>query len=94
MSRRIVVSGSLAIPAGVAARANRAGVTRLTRASVHWADSTTAISNVNGSRWASGIGVAGYSSSRIAWMRAAFSARVIGAPYRAAAAGPTGQRFA
>jgi len=39
----------LAIAFGVGARANNAGVTRLTRASVHCADSITATSSWNGS---------------------------------------------
>ena len=46
---RISARDSAAIAAGVAARANSAGVTWLTRASVHWADNRTAINNVNGS---------------------------------------------
>ena len=40
---------SFAIAAASGARANSAGVTRLTRASVHCADSTTATSSWNGS---------------------------------------------
>ncbi len=45
----ISATGRGAIASGVAARANSAGVTRFTRSSVHWADSTTATSRVKGS---------------------------------------------
>ena len=41
--RRISASGSLAIAPGVRAFANSRGVTSFTRASVHWAESSTAI---------------------------------------------------
>ena len=59
------------IASGVWARANRWGVTRLTRLSVHCADSKTATSNVYESACTSGIGVSGYNSSKmrpISWM--------------------------
>ena len=48
-----------AIAAGVRARANRTGATRLTRASVHWADSTVATSSSYGSPRPSGGSGAG-----------------------------------
>jgi len=67
---------SFAIAAGVEARAKSAGVTWLTRASVHCADSTTATSKVKGSSCWSGIAASGYKRSRIFPMRRAFSLRV------------------
>ena len=45
----ICSTGTAAMACGVSARANRAGVTWLTRSSVHWALSNTATSRVNGS---------------------------------------------
>jgi len=56
ISWRIRATGSFAIAAAVRASAKSAGVTRLTRSSVHWAESNTAISSVKGSRCRSGIG--------------------------------------
>jgi hypothetical protein len=46
MNARISATGSAAIAAGVGARSNSAGVTRLTRASVVCADNNTAINKV------------------------------------------------
>ena len=43
---KMVSTPSLLMSVGLSAAANSAGVTILTRASVHWADSNTAISNV------------------------------------------------
>ena len=65
--------------AGVEAAAKSAGVTWFTRSSVHWADSTTAISSVNGSSCSRGMPASGWSRSRIASMRRAFSSRITGA---------------
>ena len=58
-TRSISFTESLAMASGVRARAKSRGVTSLTRASVHCAESTTATRSVNGSSWPSGMGGAG-----------------------------------
>ena len=71
----IVGAGRRAIASGVAAAAKSAGVTWLTRASVHWAESTTETSSVKGSACSSGTAGSGWRRSRSFAMRSAFSAR-------------------
>src|SRR5690349_18519534 len=73
ITSRMAGAPSFAISAGVLARANSFGVVKLTRLSVHCAESRTATSSVYGSRWSSGTAGRGYRRSRTAWMRAAFS---------------------
>ena len=50
MISRIFSTGTRAIASGVSARPKSAGVTVLTRASVHWAERSTAMRSVYGSR--------------------------------------------
>ena len=59
MIPRMTSTGSAASDPGSGASAKRRGVTWLTLASVHCAESTTATSKVKASPWASGIGGAG-----------------------------------
>ena len=63
MISRISSIPNLIISNGLFACLNRCGVIVFTRASVHCAESRTAISKVNASVWSSGIGVSGYSFS-------------------------------
>src|SRR5579872_3704 len=60
---------------------NRAGVTSLTRLSVHWAERIVATSSSQALRWYSGICTSGYirsNNSMIFWTRRARSAAVLG----------------
>jgi hypothetical protein len=59
ISRSIVATGRRASASGVGARAKSAGVTWLTRTSVHCAESTTETSSVKGSSCRRGIGGSG-----------------------------------
>jgi len=73
--RWISATGRRASASGVGAAAKSAGVTWFTRASVHWAESTTETSRVKGSSWRRGTAGSGCRRSRSFAMRSAFSAR-------------------